>query len=67
VQNLYNMENYLDEMKQSLKDLGIPLDENSWNFVGKFIYFYEKGVEDGKKEMRDKILKKINQIKEYED
>ena len=61
------MENYLDEMKQSLKDLGIPLDENSWNFVGKFIYFYEKVVEDGKKEMRDKILKKINQIKEYED
>ena len=61
------MENYLEEVKQALIDLEIPLDEKSWNFVGKFMYFYEKGVEDGKKEMKEKILKKISQVKEYDD
>ena len=61
------MENLLDKIKQSLIDLNIPLDENSWSFVGEFMYFYNKGVEDGKKEMKEKIFEKIEQIKEYND
>lgn len=58
---------YFEEVKKALKELGIPLDENAWNFVGKFKYFYDMGIEDGKKEMKDKIFRKIKNIEDNPD